>query len=417
MDLKPWQSYGAHWLSSRRHALLADEMRVGKTLQAIEACRLAGARRILVACPAVARFNWARNFKEHLDLDATMVLRKTDRPVVDPGVCITSYDLASADGFPGKWDVLIGDESHYLRNATAARSQQLLGGDGLVHRAERTWLLSGTPAVNHYGELWILAHVFGLYPKGYEAFVAEFCVVRHTPYGEKIVGSKNHEKLREMLAPIWLRRKLSDVAPELDPIEFEDYTIEAPRHFNDCFPPELVAALESDDPVTSIECLSEHTATVRRYVGMAKIPGAEELVRQDMDGNSDKFVLFCYHREVIHTLEAALREFDPAVVLGGQPEAQRNRQIERFQTDPKCRIALAQILAAGTAIDLSAANDAIFVEYDWVPGNNAQAAMRLQNFNKKQPVTARFLGLRCSLDTRISAVYRRKTAELAKLFG
>jgi SNF2 family DNA or RNA helicase len=325
--------------------------------------------------------------------------------------------LASADHFPGRWDVLICDESHYLRNATASRAQQILGRDGLVHRAGFTWLLSGTPAVNNYGELWTALHVFGVYLKSYESFVAEFCITKQTPYGLRVVGSTNHEKLRALMAPIWLRRKLAAVAPDMPPIVLEDYVIEAPRGYADCFPPEVAAALESGDPVTALECLSEHTATVRRLVGVAKVPGAAELAAQDLDGNADKLVLFTYHRQVAEGLAKLLAEYQPALIYGGQTEMYRAREIARFQTDPTCRVAIAQILAAGTAIDLSVASHALFVEYDWVPGNNAQAAMRLQNFNKKHPVTARFLALRGSIDGRIAAVFRRKTTELTKLFG
>lgn len=417
MDLKPWQASGARFLAGRRHAILADEMRVGKTLTAIAAAQLVGARRILVACPAVARFNWASNFLEHLDVSSTLVLRKKDKPVQGTGVCITSYDLASADDFPGRWDVLICDEAHYLRNATAGRAQQLLGRDGLVHRAGFTWLLSGTPAVNHYGELWTALHVFGVYPKSYESFIREFCITQHTPYGPRVVGSTNHERLREFMGSVWLRRKLADVAPDMPRIVFETYVIEAPRGWAADFPPEVAAALESGDPVTALECLSEHTATVRRLVGTAKVPGAAELAAQDLDGNTDKLVLFTYHRAVAEALAKLLAEYEPALIYGGQTETYRAQEIARFQTAPECRIAIAQILAAGTAIDLSVADHAIFVEYDWVPGNNAQAAMRLQNFNKRRPVTARFLALRGSIDGRIAAVFRRKTAELTALFG
>jgi hypothetical protein len=47
----------------------------------------------------------------------------------------------------------------------------------------------------------------------------------------------------------------------------------------------------------------------------------------------------------------------------------------------------AQILAAGTAVDMSAASHGYFLELDFVPGNNEQAASRLISLQKDEPVT------------------------------
>src|SRR5580704_9638623 len=65
----PYQIAGANWLKVRVQALLADEMRVGKTPQAIHACDLVGAQNILVICPASVRVNWGREFERFSPLD------------------------------------------------------------------------------------------------------------------------------------------------------------------------------------------------------------------------------------------------------------------------------------------------------------------------------------------------------------
>ena len=54
LTLRPYQEVGRDFLAARRHALLADEMRVGKTPQAILAAEKVGAQRTLVVCPAIA---------------------------------------------------------------------------------------------------------------------------------------------------------------------------------------------------------------------------------------------------------------------------------------------------------------------------------------------------------------------------
>lgn len=412
--LNPWQIEGAAWLATKRHALLADEMRVGKTLAALEGARILACQSILVVCPAVARYNWARNIKEHLDLDAQILLRRADK--LTAPVCITSYDLAAG---PAKdlWELTILDESHYLRRCEAGRTQLVLGKNGLIHRSVRTWFLSGTPAVNHYGELWQMLYVCGLYPAGYEEFLREFCIVFQGPYGTQIRGSKNHEKLKELMAGFMLRRKFAEIAPQLPPIELSDYTIEMPRDAGPFDCPALRDALNAPDPMAALEMQAPAVATLRRYIGLAKVNQVAELVRGELDENSDKIVLFTYHREVLEGLKRALAGFSPVSVAGGDAPAQRERAVQLFSTDPRCRVFIGQIIAAGTAIDLSVASNALFVESSWVPGENAQAAMRLQNINQSRKVTARFIGMAGSIDEQIQRVVRRKTRDLSNLFG
>lgn len=412
--LKTWQITGAEWLAIKRHALLADEMRVGKTLTALDGARRVGAQRILIACPAVGRFNWARNVKEHLDRNAQVMLRRNDG--FDGDVCITSYDLA-AKAAGKNWDLVILDESHYLRRCEAGRTKAILGKGGLIHHAARTWFLSGTPAVNHYGELWQMLYVCGLYPRDYEAFIKEFCIVSYGPYGVQIRGSKNHAKLKELMAGFMLRRKFAEIAPQLPPIELSDYTIELPREAQSLDSPALREALKSADPMAALEAQAPAVATLRRYIGLAKVQQVAELVRSELDGNVDKIVLFTYHREVLEGLKRELVDFYPVSVAGGDTPTRREMAVTLFKNDPGYRVFIGQIIAAGTAIDLSVASNALFVESSWVPGENAQAVMRLQNMNQDSKVTARFIGMVGSLDEQIQRVVRRKTRDLSNLFG
>ena len=414
MNLKPHQISGAAWLATKRHALLADEMRVGKTLTALEAARLVGAESIAVVCPAVARFNWARSIREHLGVEAKVCL--SHRTGLDPGIVITSYDLVDTlDGFD--WDLVIVDESHYLRRCDAARTKRVLGKQGLVHNADLMWFLSGTPAVNNYGEMWQMLYVCGLYAGTYEDFVKEFCISVYTAYGPKIVGSRNHGALAPLLKDLMLRRKLADIAPELPPIEISEYTVDNKYFEGFSDDPVLQAALNAPDPMAALEAAAPQLATLRRLLGLTLVPAAVDLVRSDLDGNTNKIVLFTYHRDVLTTLCGALKEFNPASISGGGTAASKAAAETRFREDPNCRVFIGQIIAAGTNIDLSAASDAIMVESSWVPGENAQAIMRLQNMNQTNRVSVRFMAMADSLHQTIQRVVMRKTKDLHKLFG
>ena len=76
----------------------------------------------------------------------------------------------------------------------------------------------------------------------------------------------------------------------------------------------------------------------------------------------------------------------------------------------------ANILAAGVAIDLSAARHAYFLEMDWVPGNNVQAVNRLASMDKLDKVTVDVVTWPGSTDDRVQKVLLRRVQELAKLY-
>ena len=63
LELYPYQHVGAEWLAGRSRAILGDTMGLGKSPQAIRAADMAGARRVAIVCPAIARVNWRREFE------------------------------------------------------------------------------------------------------------------------------------------------------------------------------------------------------------------------------------------------------------------------------------------------------------------------------------------------------------------
>ena len=99
-DLLQFQQYGAYWLSQRPRALLADEMGLGKTIQAIRGADLIEAKRVLVLCPSIARFNWAAEIKEWAWMERTtqVILTQASEPLpIAKLAVITSYDLRSEE--------------------------------------------------------------------------------------------------------------------------------------------------------------------------------------------------------------------------------------------------------------------------------------------------------------------------------
>lgn len=422
MALKHWQISGAEWLAPKRHALLAYGMRVGKTLTALKAAKLADANRTLIVCPAVARHNWAvnvgRSFGRVSVVETAGQLAHEEGRSPGPGVVITSYGLIpSSEEAP--WDLVIADESHYLKAPTAARARRVLGQGGLIHRTDKFWALSGTPATNHAAEMWTLLRAVGIYRDSYEAFVREFCsAYRNERHDLVITGSRNQAALRALIGDFMLRVTLRDVLPDLPPIDYEDYVLSGPRP---SLPSDEVRMLEaacaSREPMAALQAVEPATATLRRLLGEFKAPLAADLIADELDAEPlSKIVLFAVHITTVSILAAKLGRFYPAVVNGPVTPSRRSADLDRFQNDPDCRVFIGNIQSAGTAIDLSVASEGVFVESSYVPGENEQAAMRLQNMNRTNKVSVRFLSLGGTLDERIQRTCRRKAEELRGIF-
>lgn len=451
IELFPYQKDGADWLSMQMFALLADEMGLGKSAQAIHACDRLALERILILCPAVARLNWVREFSKFSIFSRKLTAITSRNATLDEtfrGCAVLSYDLApwSGHNLKGVWDLMILDEAHYLKSIEAKRTKAVLGRDGLVRRAKRVWALSGTPTPNHPAELWPLLYTFGHTPLTYHKFVQAFCTTVDTNYGIQITGAKldTVNVLKRILKPIMLRRKKEDVMKDLPPIHYTDLVVEPgpveleqDAGFVSYITPndtrhELMEKLEKENKLiesvvdhvrlgqeglNTLSAIANSVSSLRRYVGLQKLQPVADLVTEELTDNAyDKIVIFAIHRGVIEGLRDKLKAFRPLTLYGGTPEEKRNSHIDKFQKDPRYRVFIGNIQAAGTAITLTAAHQVLFVEQDWVPGNNAQAAMRCHRIGQTNPVFVRFVGLADSIDERISQILKRKTRDLTAIY-
>ena len=424
--LRPYQTAGAEWLASKRFALLADEMGVGKSAQAIRACDLVGAMDVLVICPANARVNWQREFARFGTRDVNLK--------------IVSYEHATKNRHVGKPDVLILDEAHYLKSATSKRTVNIMGKTGVVHDAGHVWALTGTPAPNNVAELWPFLFTSGAYVHNYDTFVQEFCNSWREPVRNRLVitGTKDKPAFKKLLEPLMMRRLKKDVATEMPSITFSDVFVTAGpvdhtkhftkyinlKDFEDRSALDAQLAVEDKlirathgDLTTMLLMDAKRSSTLRRYVGLQKVDAVGDMVAQELkDKAYSKLVIFAIHRGVIETLRERFAKQGVVTLYGGTPPEKKQYNIDRFQTDEGCRIFIGNIQAAGTAISLTAAHNVLFAETDWVPGNNAQAAMRVHRIGQTNPVSVRFAVLPGSIDDAVMVTVRRKAFDLAAVF-
>lgn len=422
MQLFDYQKTGADFLAARKYALLGDKMGLGKTVQAIEACNITGARRLAVACPAIAKINWQREVEKWSTYGIELKVESYNK-------------LATDRDLRNRWaawrpDVLVIDEAHYLKTADSSRTKALYGphcrNNGLAGCAGAVWGLSGTLTPNNAAELY--PHLRALFPQAlpgggtYADFLNTYTRWEMGDHGPKVLGNKNLADLRAAIAPHLLRRVTEEVLPDLPRIFVSDMPVdggkalEAVKKLEDSVEvQELVYRLEEGAPIPDAD---PHIASFRKVCGIAKAEAvAENIADMLKNGQVDKIVLFAYHREVISILREKLRDFGAVHVWGGDSDAARQNAIDSFQSQTNVRVFIGQITACATAVTLTAAHHCVFVETSWVPADNEQAIYRLRRIGQKSQIMVRIAHLDKSIDEAIQRTVARKVRGLLQLYG
>ena len=156
-----------------------------------------------------------------------------------------------------------------------------------------------------------------------------------------------------------------------------------------------------------------HISTVRKEMGIAKVPLVVEHVARLLNGGMDKLVLFTWHREVLAKLHDELAGYGAVSVPGGVTTVQKHSRKKAFMEKPNIRVFIGNILACGTGTDglQEVCSHAVFSEFSWVPGDNDQAVDRLWRMGQAGNVMAEFLIAPDSMDEKVlmSSVTKAQT--------
>jgi SNF2 family DNA or RNA helicase len=220
--------------------------------------------------------------------------------------------------------------------------------------------------------------------------------------------------VRDLLRKVMLRRTRREVAPEMPAIDFQFLEVE-PESQADI---ELPKGLSEAQMAQWLENNAKADREDRIAVADAKVlPLAKEIDFNLQNKLLRQTVVFGWHTEPLEHLCRLLNStgIRAELLTGKTTSAQR----ERVQTNFKLGltdVVVGNILAAGTAIDLSVASHGYFLELDWLPSNNIQAANRLISLDKKEPVTYDVVTWPGSADDRVQRTLIRRTNELSQLY-
>src|SRR5215208_5291853 len=163
-ELEPFQRAGVAYVLHAKRTFLADEQGLGKTVQALAALEEGDAYPAVVICPAGLKLNWQREIQRWLPHREVAVASGTTGATPAAEITVLNYEIVHAHRARlalRKPKALVLDESHYVKNPRAKRTQAVRRlAEGLDPGALRL-ALTRTPVMNHPDELIAQLRVIG----------------------------------------------------------------------------------------------------------------------------------------------------------------------------------------------------------------------------------------------------------------
>jgi non-specific serine/threonine protein kinase len=424
-------------------ACLADDMGLGKTLQILALVSLwkrAGALKrlpALLVLPATLLANWkseSAKFTPELRLLLLhpSALSKEEMTQLSkvPEALLAGYDLAlitygmlprvpalSKLEFPA----VLADEAQAIKNPASKQSRAVRN-----LRGKQRIALTGTPVENRLSDLWSLFDFINPGLLGSTGAFKDFVKRLTDPATEQV----NYAPLRKLTQPFILRRLKTDksiISDLPDKTEIKTYCHLTPAQtaLYAATVKALKEAIEATDGIQrrglilsylmQFKQICNHPAHFNgtgdfAFDASGKFERLSEIV-EEIHARQEKVLVFTQFREMTEPLHAFLSErFGcPGLILhGGTSVKQRPELVKRFQSADGPPFFVLSLKAAGTGLNLTAANHVAHFDRWWNPAVENQASDRAFRIGQKRNVLVHKFITRGTLEEKIDELIMSK---------
>ncbi|OJF12100.1 DEAD/DEAH box helicase [Couchioplanes caeruleus] len=448
--LRPYQERGLSWLFFLARlglgGILADDMGLGKTAQTLSLLlteRAEGQKPAptLLICPMSLVSNWqkeaarfAPRLRVHVHHGGT---RKRDdeflTAVREADVVVTTYGTALRDLGVLRdvhWGRVVCDEAQAIKNSGTRQAQAVRAIPARTRLA-----LTGTPVENHLAELWSIMEFAN---PGLLGPVKRFRKRFQEPI--EVRGDADATvALKRATGPFVLRRLKTDKSiisdlPEKNEMKVWCTLTAEQATLYQAVVEDMMAVIEGSEGIqrrgnviaamTKLKQVCNHPAHLlkdgSRLPGRSgKLARLEELTEEIVD-EGDKALIFTQYAEFGAMLQPYLAAHVDRPVLwlhGGLSKGKRDELVERFQADAEPMLFLLSLKAAGTGLNLTAANHVIHVDRWWNPAVEDQATDRAFRIGQSRNVQVRKFICTGTLEEKIDAMIERKKALASTVVG
>lgn len=419
IQLRSYQLDGVHWLTqcleNQQGCILGDEMGLGKTCQTISLLlyisgSLGKKGRFLVLSPLSVMENWRREME--CFAPSLTVLRyygdkerraeiQRDPDTQDFNVLLTTYELCLKDASflrRWKWKALVVDEAHRLKNQNSLLHQKLT-----QFSVGFRIMLTGTPIQNNLQELYSLLSF--IQPSIFTAddtdtFVSCYSNVQNQP--------NLAAELHSILEPFLLRRVKSEVALDLpkktELVMYHGMTALQKKYYKAILMKDLEAFGNEASKTRLLNILVQLRKCVMHPYLFDGVEPEPFVIGEHLVEASGKFclldnllsylhkgghrvLLFSQMTRTLDILQDYMeyRGYSYERLDGSVRGEERNLAVKNFSSN-EVFVFLLSTRAGGVGINLTAADTVIFMDTDFNPQNDLQAAARCHRIGQNRPV-------------------------------
>ena len=389
--LYPYQEDGFRWmnfmLQERCGCILGDEMGLGKTLQIITLItkHISPDNHFLIVAPVTLLENWRREFSKFAPSVKVLVHHGSSRTgfyknFLSYDVVVISYGTAVSDQAilnMLKWKLVVLDEAQNIKNPRASRSKAVKK----INR-EIGIAVTGTPFENHMSDLWSLMDFVA---PGVLGSLSEFS----SQYSD---DNESAKKIEQILSPVMVRRRVADVAKDLpERVDIPEVLLMDAQE----------SLLYEGERLRIVEELGEKAATLatlqklRMYCTHPSLIQEEKTfidpdkysmkyrrmceILSEIIAKKEKVILFTSYTGMFNILLSDIpsRFHIPVYSINGAtPVEERQPTVDRFSTVEESALLVLNPRAAGTGLNITAANYVIHYNLEWNPALEDQASAR-----------------------------------------
>jgi superfamily II DNA or RNA helicase len=411
--LYPYQAEGALFAVRIGRVLIGDDMGLGKTIQAIAAMEILarhfGVSKVLVICPTSLKYQWQSEIARFSGRQADDVrviaggrAQRQNDYALDDFCKVTNYEKLQPDlDLIAAWapELVIVDEAQRVKNwnTIAARALKRIDSSYAV-------VLTGTPLENKLEELISIVQFVDQHRLGPTWKLLNEHQVRDE--AGRVTGYTALEKIGKTLAPIMIRRRKSEVLRQLPSRTDQNLLVpmtEMQMHYHQENADMAAKVVQrwrktgflSDKDQRRLTCALQNmrmscnsTYLLDRETDHGVKADELAVLFEDMFAERNaKAVVFSQwtrtHDIIIRRLEA--RGWGYVSFHGGVPSEKRPALVERFRSDPECRVFLSTD-AGSTGLNLQHASTVVNMDLPWNPAILEQRIARVHRMGQARPV-------------------------------
>ena len=331
--------------------------------------------------------------------------------------------------------LLAVDESTTIKNPGAKRTKNILG---LSKYSKYRRILTGSPVTKSPLDLytqcqfldpWLLGHA------SYYGFRTRYAIMKNANFNGRsvqiVVGYHNLGELSEKLQP-FSYRVLKDDCLDLPEKTFIKRTVQLSPDQHKLYSQmkEKALAVLNGKMVSTTTVMTQLMRLQQITCGhfTADDGSTQEIPNNRIDELTDvleeiegKVVIWGHwQKDINQIIKAIVKEYGEKSVVdyyGLTPKNERQKNIDKFQTDPDCRFFVGTPATGGYGITLTAASNMIYYSNGYDLEKRTQSEARIDRIGQKYPMT--YIDIICenTVDERIVKALRKKINIASQVMG